>query len=725
MVGHAQKRAVATLLVALLVLVPPASGPALAATDGPGAPFGGAAPQVTPGNESTNATVHHENPDEVSAFGNLEQVRSWLSKALVDRLSQSTIQLQQGEYERARGLLGDRYNDRLGQFVDVIGETATDGDDGNDDAYRDVQRSQRNYTSAVREYEQTYDEYERAVENGNETRARRLGRELDDQATRVRQLNRTVVDDYGTLANQTGLDLSTPTQRVASVSENVSARQSEVETTLFTETDLQGTPNEATISYRDPLEFRGRLLTADDEPLADRTITVEVAGRERTVRTDADGAFELTYRPRTVSTSRTELDVTYRPRPDSEYRGSNETVAVTIEQVTASLSASVEPGSVAYGDSVSVNASLRVDGQPVSGVPVRASTDGLALGSGRTASAGTVELGRALPATVPPGERTLTVAAGNATTAVTAPDETVALTVVETGTTLSVERNSASATAVTLGGRLATVDGTPASDQPVTVTLANGTTRSTETGPNGTYAVTVDPDGLDPGNDGTVLVTARYDGTGRNLNGSTAQRRLDVTAAGATGDGSDGDGTDGDGDGTDGEGDGGPGLAGGLVVAGLLVVLVGLVVARRSLSAGDDAEAEDDGSEVEAATGDHASDGADDPSGGATGDELDLAPGRSFLEAGDETAALKYTYQHLRGHVAGTFGAGRADTHWEFFDACRDGGMDDARLDALRSLVEAYETATFGQGSIPVDDLESVLATVEARWTTDPDPAAD
>lgn len=727
MAGPPRDRLLVVLLVAV-VTVPLAVGgsAALSPTAGGDSAHGesavsGQPPQVTPTNDST---VHHRDPESVREFGNIFRLRSWLSNALVDRVIVSSIELEQGEYEAARSLVGDRYDDRLDQFVDVIGDTYTDDDDDDDDTFREVQRTQRNLTRTVETYEQTYDEYERAVENGNRTRARQKARTLSDAADRVRRYNETLVRDYQRLANQTGRPLDATIERVSTVAENVSRRQSAVEASLFTETELRVEADRTRISFTDPLTASGRLVTADGAPVANRTITVSVYTTEQTVRTDEFGRFDLSYRPRVVPVTRSSLNVTYRPDTDSEYRASNTTVDVTIEQVEGRLTVTADPDTVTYDDRVTVSTTLTVDGEPVANVPVRAAADRFDLGSTPLDEAGAATFRGRLPATVPAGPQQLTVRAGNASTAVTAPNATATLSVEATATTLSVERESVSADRVRVSGRLATDDGSPAANQPIQLRIDDDTSVTAVTGPDGRYSTAFQREGLATAADETVSVTAEYDGTGRNLDSARATRRIDVIVDGAGDAGPGGDDSD---DGVLGgavpggilPGSGGPDIMGVALVAGLFVVLVALVVARRSLApdASDTVSGESDSTSGDATddaipgpTADSAAASADGATAG-----LEMGPGWSFLEAGDEAAAIQYTYQDLRGTLAGSFGVAEANTHWEFYNACRDGGMETAQLQALRSVVEAYETVTFGEDP-SVADPDAVLEAVDAQW---------
>jgi len=101
---------------------------------------------------------------------------------LAAQLGDGAIQLSEGEYELASEYVGEEYRDRLGQYVDVAGQT-----EGRvtRSKFEEAGEQQARLSEAVAEYRETKDEYEAAREAGNEDRARELGRELETLADEI------------------------------------------------------------------------------------------------------------------------------------------------------------------------------------------------------------------------------------------------------------------------------------------------------------------------------------------------------------------------------------------------------------------------------------------------------------------------------------------------------------------------------------------------------------
>ncbi|WP_415380192.1 hypothetical protein [Halosimplex sp. TS25] len=674
--------------------------------------------------QENNSTRQHDNPANVSAEGDLLGVREWLSNRMLERLSTGAIELDQGQYERARSVVGDEYDSRLAQFVDVIGETDSESDDGSDEPFRRAQRSQRNLTERVQSYEETYDDYQQAVAEGDETEAREHARQLQQLSSDVQRLNRTVVGQYETLENRTGTDLTPATRSIENVTENVTERQQRVDERLFTGTELAVSPDSATISYTDPLRATGRLTTEEGDPVADREIPLRIANRTYTAETDAEGRFQVVYRPRTIRTGQSTLVVEYDPENTSEYLASNDTVAVDVEQVMATLSVEGATDEAAFGDDVDATARLTIDDREVQGVPITLAAGEAQLGDTLTDDAGSATVRGRLPAGVPDGDRSLTLSAGGPNAAVTAEPVSQPVTVRSTATDLTVAAAQTTGDTTAVNGTLTTTDGLAVDAQPVEISVGDAVAETVRTGSNGSYDLAVDGGQLAVPDEATVSVRADFGGNGTNLEGTNATTTVEYrNQSGASGRSE---------------------SLGSIVsnrlpfeqvppaaIAGLtaLVVLLAVLLALRRRYAGRDGgdpaatdtadhPEPDDGDEAvatdpEAEAAATASEGEDAPA-----DEgLDFAPAESLLATGERAAAVRFAYQHLRGHVAPAVGAADSDTHWEFFERCRADGMNGERLDAVRDLVEAYEAVEFGPNST-APDAERLITAVDLRWSS-------
>ncbi|WP_459191551.1 hypothetical protein [Halosimplex sp. J119] len=731
MVGR--HRTLAALGFVLLVVAGgvPATGAVVTApqpSDGVTSPSGPSTLGVDAGSaplavQENNSTRQHDNPENVSGEGDLLGVREWLSNRMVERLSTGAVELDQGEYEQASSLVGDEYDSRLEQYVDVIGETDGESDDDSDDSFRQAQRSQRNLTDRVRSYEETYDEYQEAVEEGDEAAAREHARQLQDLASDVQRLNRTVVGQYGTLANRTGTDMTPAVTSIENVTENVTERQEEVDERLFTGTQLEVSPESATISYTDPLRATGRLTTEEGQPVADRTVPFRIANRTYTAETDADGRFQITYRPRTIRTDRPALQIRYDPENTAEYLASNDTVAVDVEQVMGTLSVEQATDEAAFGDRVNATARLTVDERAVQGVTIYAAADDVQLGHAITDGSGTTTARGRLPANVSDGDRSLTLSAGGPNRAVTADPVSESLTVRSTATDLTVDAAQTTGSTIAVNGTLATADGPATGGQPVEISVGDAVAETVTTGPNGSYSLETDGSQLNVTGKETVSVSASFDGSETNLDGSSATATVEYRAQSVA------------------AGNAGsirslllgylpindlPSAA--LVGLGALVVLLAvLLVVRRRYTGGSgvdqsamvtaDPTGLDDSADPDPSPAADAAMVASNGGDPVVDDQLDLAPAQSLLAAGDRAAAVRFAYQHFRGHVATDVGAAESDTHWEFFERCRADGMNGERLDAVRALVEAYEAVEFGPQAT-TSHAEDLIATVDAQWSS-------
>ncbi|PSP82344.1 hypothetical protein BRC83_09455 [Halobacteriales archaeon QS_1_68_17] len=295
--------------------------------------------QDAPGEGVTNnTTVRHERPENISESGDSEQVARWLTGRLGDRFAGSTVQLSQGEYEQARALPGDEYDDRLEQYVDVAGDTADESDDETADQFRNAQRTQRKYVRTVESYERTYRQYRETKRRGNESAARRHVRRLERRAANVSRLNESLTRSHGRLGNLTGIDTTPARSRLTNVTTNVTARQTEVREETFVRTRLRvSNVGPSPASPLDPLVLRGRLVRADGTPVADRPVRLRVGNRSLVVRTDSTGVFEDSFRPVALPAGTSTQRVAYVPRDAAPFLGANDTVRVSVRQVTPNL----------------------------------------------------------------------------------------------------------------------------------------------------------------------------------------------------------------------------------------------------------------------------------------------------------------------------------------------------------------------------------------------------
>lgn len=671
----------------------------------------------TPADATNNSTVQHENPETVDEEGDLDAVTGWLAGRMAQRLQGSTLALSEGEYDRARQLLGDGYDDQLARFVDVAGDTDGTDDDDAGEALQAAQTDQREYTSKLRQYRRTLERYREARQAGDTAEARRIARELDRSATSIVATGRSLRDHYTTIENRTGTNLSRERRTIERLTDGVSDQQADIRDDLFVETTLQVRPRDRDISFRSPLVLEGRLRAANGTTLADRQIALQVGNRTLDTRTDEHGTFVVGYRPIDLPTGEQSIAIRYRPQNASVYLGDRTNVTVRVESVAPALSLDPTPATARYGDALTLSGSVRVDTVVVPRVPVAISLDGRRLGTAHTGPNGTFALQTSLPADVTPGDVRGQARVAFEDRAIARTAANASIRVRPTATRLSLDaRPDDGQVAVT--GRLVTDAGRPVSSQSVTL-LVNGSVReSVATDGTGRFDGTVTvPDRLAPAGNETapVRVTAVFQGDGTSLNDSREQALVTLTppANGAASAG---------GTGTVASIPGGAfvlqrlpsgdWLALGSALVVVIVGLAGSVLLRRRR---DTTERESD---PEADPVSHSAAGEDESPPDDSGDD----PGAAAierLEAGDPDAAVELAYLDLRGTLETTLGLSGVRTHWEFLDACAATGLEGERLAALETITETYEQAVFAPASVDPDRAQRAVDLVASARTDD------
>ncbi|WP_435065503.1 hypothetical protein [Halobaculum sp. EA56] len=654
--------------------------------------------------QQNNSTTQHEDPETVDEAGDTQRVRSYLIASMARQLQGSTVNLSQGEYERARTLVGEQYREDLGKYVDVAGDTE---ESATTRTLSRTQERQRRYINRTQSYRETKAEYQEAVEEGNETRARELARELARTAQRVNESGSELVASYNALENRTGVDLSEEEAIIEATTRNITADAATITRMRFTRTRLSLSISNRSVSFLDPAILSGQIVTENGTPLANRQLTVSIDGTTTRVDTNASGVFTTQYRPTRTPIDRDRLAVSYEPANGTVYLGSNASVPVDIQQVTARTTLS-GPDTVAYGDTVTVSGRIAAEGVPVAGVPVRVVLGDVVLGTVRTNASGGYTVVTSLPASVLPGSRSLTAALALSERAVTSPPVSGSTTVVSTPTRLRVNTSSTGSGAGRVSGRLETVEGVAVPEQSVELRVNGSIVATVETDEAGRFAATLDRASVPAAS--TVTVAAVFDGTGTNLESATAESTLSFAA----GTGSDGPGSNGNAEASEGSiGGTGPtgvvGLPGMVLGVSPAVLLVGLglltvaslgaaVVLLRNGGASTDSTAASTEEPVSEASSD------DDP----TAEESPLADAERHLE-NDPSVAVELAFATIRDELEDRFEVPAAATHREFARGCRSGGLPESAADTLDDLTDVYERAAFSPVDIASEDARAAL----------------
>lgn len=688
-----------TLGVALVVAVvlSVATGGAIGAGDA-GEPSIAAA-QPDDGGDNESAPPPHRNPDEVREEGDIAGVEAALAGWLGSRVGESVIAINEEEYERGRELIGDDYDDALGQYVEVTRET---GSERTAERFGEAERTTQDLANESEEFTETYEEYQEARENGDEERARELARDLDEQATEINETARELNAILSELEALTGEDFSDAQTAALEVAAEREAIASDVTRETLTATRLLVTANRTTGTFLEPVGLTGRLTTEDGTPIANETVRIAVGDQTDAVDTDGDGRFQVAYRPVRLAVPAERLAVAFRPSRASRYAGVTTEATVRIEGITPTTAITDAPDTVAFGEQVAVAGWVRAGPEetPVPGVPFVAMVDDVVIANGTTGPDGRYRVTGRLPGSIPAGDATIRVRIDQEDRAVGTDSHEVAVTVRPTDTELSVNAEAADGR-VRAAGRLTTADGTPLGSRTVRL-LVNGTVVETAgTDGDGVYraaaALPADVDGGD-----TIRVTVAFDGTDTSFADGSVTTLVTVPAGEGGGLAGRSSSVVGDLLAADDEG------AQRAVIAVLAVLaLLGtaaLLVRRRDL----DVRSED------AAAGGTDRAAADEPSSpGETDDQshpLDRA--RERLPS-DGTAAVRAAYGTVRERFSEEANVPESATHWELYLAAGD-RLDDEREAALERLTEAYERAEFAPVGIDGAEAEAAVEAAAA-----------
>ncbi|QSW98247.1 hypothetical protein [Haloterrigena alkaliphila] len=674
----------ALVLALLLVCLPlSAAGSGLAAAetagvgDGDAEPaFGSVAQQESTDDDAdneSNETVRHRNPDEYDENADEAQLERWLSGWMSSQLESGAIELSEGEYELASQYVDEEYHDRLGQYVDVAGETERA------ESFDDARSEQAEMTESVAEYEETREEYEAAREAGDEERARELARELETLAEEIDGSSRSVKTHYDAISEDENIDLRDAAAEIEAVNEAVQAEQEEIRDAEFVETELTVESATEEISFTDPMTASGRLETTDGTPVADEEIRLDVGNQTLRTETDATGSFEFEYRPISVPLSADSVSVEYVPENQSIYLGSETSVPVEIEQVEPTLTVSdVEPDTVAYGEPVTIGAELLVDGDRIDNVPLVVTLDGTALGLFESRE-GTIAGNPTIPADVPTGERELRVSLPFEGRALASAADSTTITVEETEPALSVSASRIGEREISVNGTLE-AGGDGVQGQSIRL-IADGTVLETmSTDGDGEFggAVSIPEETAT----GDVQLVAVYDDEATNLARAEAATTVSFPAPGDS-----------------------------LVptwawlALGLVAVALG-TGAYRYRSGSKSGEPEADRTDRDEPVS--ASDSTDsfDPSAARTL----LARATEQASQGDPDTAVQSGYAAVRRILGPRIDARDSLTHWEFYRRYQDSeSAADRSSDVLRDVTEGYERAAFEPGGVSEREAETVL----------------
>ena len=258
----------------------------------------------------TSTPIRHKDPDEASSDDTTAALQRELASRLSQRLSQSSVNISQGEYEQAEEILGDEYSELLDKYSEVA-EANNGGSSAAD--FEQAQERQRSLATQVADYQRTREAYREAKAAGNDTRARALARELLRSQNAIQQNASELNQTYSRIQVDSGVDTSTGQQQVQTVSQNISETQAQIREVEFTETRLTVQAGTQNGSFTNPITVSGRLRTASGESIQSQRVNITIGTQTYPVTTTDTGRFTLQYRPVTRSIRDQSIDVSHPP----------------------------------------------------------------------------------------------------------------------------------------------------------------------------------------------------------------------------------------------------------------------------------------------------------------------------------------------------------------------------------------------------------------------------
>ncbi|MCU4974913.1 hypothetical protein OB955_19520 [Halobacteria archaeon AArc-m2/3/4] len=674
--------------------------------------------------DTENETVRHQNPDEQQDDGDANAVRRWLESELSRQLGDSAVQLSEGDYETAREILGDDYQDRYAQYVEVEGEideeSATDSDetgagDGDggageggegdqtadglpatstNDSFQEIAAEQEQLADLLEEFEETQADYYDAVQANDDERAHDLARDIEELAGQIEGRSENITVHFETLEEDTGADFTESKESIDRTNSDVQETREVITVEQFEPTVLTIEPDhdherdETAISFLEPLEATGTVQTENGTPVASQNITLEIGAEgapfqrpeTRTVRTDETGSFALQYRPTTIPLSTTDLSIAYEPPRGSGYIGAETNVSVTVEQDEPTLSDLSSAETTAAYESVPVAGELSVDGVPVDNVTVDVGLGDEPIGNA-TVSNGTLDGTATVPPTVPDGDHELTVQFAGADRALANATASTEITVLESESDLAVTAEQFDDEHVSVSGTLTTAAGEEIGGEPIELAVDDESVGTVSTDENGSFetvvALPVDPAEIEGE---SVELTASYEGDGTSIAPTATSAAATIAGAESTL------------------------LSSQLLVGGVLVValagsLASLLWYRRRES--DDARSVDRSEYTPTET----------PSGSEPKPDPEpveplLSQAATALSEDRPEEAVRLGYAAVRREFQSRIEGSRSLTHWEFYRQYRG---QESETDSLRSLTELYERASYGVDRVSDTDAATVL----------------
>lgn len=150
------------------------------------------------------AEPRQENPDSVLESGNTTRPTSQLLDPVVDRLIRSTEQIESGNYDEAKQLLGDDYDEKVSSYMELYRVAQPDNTQVQERKIllSETGAKQVEYADIMSEYKQTQSEYQFAKLENDQEREERLARELKRLSRELQQREQIIVGNYNQISDE-------------------------------------------------------------------------------------------------------------------------------------------------------------------------------------------------------------------------------------------------------------------------------------------------------------------------------------------------------------------------------------------------------------------------------------------------------------------------------------------------------------------------------------------
>ena len=647
--------------------------------------------------EGDNETIRHQNPDEYDDEGDRDSLSNFLSDELSSRLGESSTAISERNYEHARAVLGEEYDERLEQYVALEEGAETDSGDGGDSqadgenrsdesqderanhTYADVASTQSEFVELIEEYDELEQEYGQAYDDGDIDTARTTARDLSTLADEIDSTTAELVELYTTLEAETDREISDERAAIEETNDEIQRTQADIEDDVFVETALEVTTADKAGSFLDPLELTGWLEADDGSVEQGDRIAIEIEDDVYHPTLDHDGSFELTHRPVDIPPSADSLTVSYAPSTNSTHLGSETTVPVAIERTTPEIEIDQHTSQVAFGESSTVNGTITAGDIGIDDRTLAVRLGGESIGE-ISSHDGAFDDSLTVPASVPAGDVDLEVVYDDDDSSFEATTQTESVTVEETPTDLDIEADPSEET-IEVTGSLETAAGEPVPDQSVELFRENESVTTVSTNNDGEFTATVS---MPSTATDEFAISALFDGAESNLETAETETTVSVASSGSAIPSS---------------------LWIGIGAGGLLVIIATGYIWYRRRRVGDGA--------VQVPTH-QSSENEFEPAQTVRKETTTTASAQltwssKALEKEDTDDAVEAAYLAVRRELGGAFEDNAQLTHWEFYRRFQAQAGDERVSSTLQELTALYERAAFAVERCSIDDAELAL----------------